>query len=873
MKFITELRESNDLKLFGGKAINLSRLMKADFNVPDGFVISTEAYEKFVKTSNLEKIIKESLNNIDISSQKSLDEQSEIIKNSFLDSKMPEDISGEITENFKKFSGNFAVRSSATAEDLPTMSFAGLQDTYLNITPDNVVETVKQCFASLWTSRATSYRFENKIEQSAVAISVIIQKIIHADVSGVLFTINPSNNCYDEIVINSNFGLGESVVAGSIVPDSITFDKHTKEIIEKKLGSKESIVIPKKDGDTEEIESDKTKDFSLTETQIKNLTEISVNIEKEYGMPMDIEWAVENDSIFILQARPITTWIPLPGEMLTKPGEPKLLYIDFMITRQGIEKNFSVLGIDFFSYIQKPFSKSLMGLDTGGIKDGFTFYSHGRGYINLSNMMSVFGSRFLNQWERVADSVTLSIIKNNIGDYKIKERPKRLRYAGFLSLTKFVFSPRLGAYFQAYNHPEEYLAEVQEKEKWFVNSLKEAVSDYDSFHELSENIGELYNDFIMKSIMVTYSSEKARVQLDKMFAGKPELSEKVSLLERSLPGNITIEMGLVMFDLSQFAEIKNCENHDVFKSNLNSGNVSKEFKREWGNFISKFGFRCPVELDMISIRPNDSPEFLFYQLKQMSQITDTEMTPKALYQKSVKKREASFSELLEVAKEMGKEKSFRKNYEVMIAHGGYRETHKYFIVMLIDVMKREILKTSEKFVLSGRLKNAQQIFDLTVREIDEALADESFDMILRGIKNTQHIRKTAHVKYFPRVIDSRGKIAIPEKPEERDGLLVGEAISPGVVRGRVKVLNSPDEKPIHPGEILVARTTDPGWTPLFINASAIILEIGGMLQHGALVAREYGKPCVAGIISATEKLKDGQLVEVDGSNGVVKIIE
>ncbi len=620
MVFVIGLRSANELKLFGGKAINLSRLMKADFNVPDGFAISTKAYEKFVETNNLGKIIQESLSKIDISSQKSLDEESEIIRKSFLSSKMPEDISSEIKIYVEKFSGNFAVRSSATAEDLPTMSFAGLQDTFLNVTKENIVRSVIKCFASLWTSRAISYRFENKIEQTAVSISVIIQEIIHADVSGVLFTINPANNCYDELVINSNFGFGESVVSGAVIPDSVIFDKYKKEITEKKIGSKESIVIPKKDGDTEEVQSDKTNKFSLTISQIKQLSEIATNIEKEYGIPMDIEWAIKDDIIYILQARAITTWIPLPEEMLTKPGEERLLYIDFMITRQGIEKNFSILGIDFFSYIQKPFSKSLMGLDTGGIKDGFTFYSHGRGYINLSNMMSVFGSRFLNQWERVADSVTLSIIKNNIGDYKIKERPKRLRYAGFLSLTKFVFSPRLGAYFQAYNHPKEYLAEVQKKEEWFVKRLMDATSDYSSLHELSENIGELYNEFIMKSIMVTYSSEKARVQLDKMFAEKPELSEKVSLLERSLPGNITIEMGLVMFDLSQFDEIKNCENYDVFKSNLNSGNISKEFKKEWGNFINKFGFRCPVELDMASIRPNDNPEFLFYQLKQMSQI-------------------------------------------------------------------------------------------------------------------------------------------------------------------------------------------------------------------------------------------------------------
>ncbi len=871
MKYTAELKDTSRLELYGGKASNLAKLTDAGFNVPAGFAISTIAYDEFIIVNGIETVIKSNLSKLDFSSQKSLEETSSVIVGQFEKGKMTSEISAEIKENLRGFDErtHFAVRSSATAEDLPSMSFAGLQDTYLNIKAEDIEKYVKKCFASLWSARAISYRNENNILQETVKLSVVVQRIIDADVSGVVFTINPANNDYDELVINANFGLGESVVSGAVEPDNIIINKYSGEIIEKKIGSKQKVIIPKEGGNTEEQESENPGRLSLSDSQILELSKVSRKIEDHYDHPMDIEWCIKDDKIYILQARHITTYIPIPEEMQTKPDEERLLYIDFMVSRQGIEKNFSVLGINFFRYIQKPFSKSIFGTETDGIKDGFTFYSHGRGYVNLSNMYSVFGDRFLNQWERVADSVTLATMKGNIKNYRIRKRPRNLRFAGFLSVQSFVFSPRLGGYFRAFNKPKEYLAEILEKEEWLKENIKLAFESYESLNSLSETLGELYSQFISVSLMATYASEKARVGLDKLFAPYPEMKEKVNLLERSLPGNITVLMGLDMFELSGFPEI--VESKDYF--DFSSRKFSKIFSNKWETFMEKYGFRCPMEIDMKSERPWENPKMVFDQIKQMSRITEPMMKPDYLHKKSVSEREKTYVELMEFANEKGFSSKLPKNYEVTITLGGYRETHKYYIVMIIDAMKKEILKVAKKLVADGRLNDANEIFDLKVVQIDEILENPSIDVQKLREENTRHIRKTEHIKHFPTIIDSRGRIPVPPKPEEKEGQLLGEAISAGRAKGRVKVLKSPTEKEILPGEILVARTTDPGWTPLFINAAAVVLEIGGMLQHGAMVAREYGKPCVAGVIDATEKLKDGMLIEVDGSSGTISIID
>ncbi len=231
--------------------------------------------------------------------------------------------------------------------------------------------------------------------------------------------------------------------------------------------------------------------------------------------------------------------------------------------------------------------------------------------------------------------------------------------------------------------------------------------------------------------------------------------------------------------------------------------------------------------------------------------------------------------LYEIALQKGqrKAKSLEKYYKTWVIFGGYRETPKHYVIKVIDLFRRQALALARTFMTDGRLDNLEQIFDLTIADIDRARTDPTLDLRALAQEHTVLINKIRKSKLVARVIDSRGKIYYPPRSIATDGEMTGVPISPGVVQGRVKVFQYATEKQPLPGEILVARATDPGWTPLFINARGIILEIGGALQHGAVVAREYGIPCVSGLDGATTILKDGQLVEVDGSHGLVRILE
>jgi pyruvate,water dikinase len=370
-------------------------------------------------------------------------------------------------------------------------------------------------------------------------------------------------------------------------------------------------------------------------------------------------------------------------------------------------------------------------------------------------------------------------------------------------------------------------------------------------------------------------AELARSRIKKIFKDDPpELQEQVVFLERALPNNITIKMGLEMYKLARFDEMKTCRSGKEFTTHLAEGTLSTEFMDAWENFLESYGFRCPMEMDPATPRPYEHPEKLFEQLRLMAENTDSENNPQAVFDKAQKQRQDNYKRLLQVAQKKSKRKAkqFEKNYQILVDLGGFRESPKYHFVLATDIFRRYVLDAAKPLVAAGRLDHPLKAFDLTMEQLDRGIADPSLDLRVLAYDNTHYIRRFQHIREFPRMLDSRGKILYPPKRETQDGEIVGEPISPGVIKGQIKVLHNPDEKPVLPGEILVARATDPGWTPLFLNAAGIVLEIGGMLQHGALVAREYGKPCVAGIEDATEVFKDGQMVEMDGTSGVITLV-
>lgn len=301
--------KKEDVLIVGGKGANLGEMTSAKINVPSGFVITADAYRDFLKVNDIDSLIENGIKK-SADDEKTLLNEAEYFRGKIKSGKFPEQLENAIREKYFNLGNNtrVAVRSSATAEDLPDASFAGQQETYLNVQGiESVLNGVRNCYASLWGNRAVSYRFHQGYDQTSVSIAVVIQEMIESEKSGVLFTVNPVNKKENEMQINASFGLGESVVSGRVTADSYIIDK-SGNIIEVNIGSKETQIIY---GDKETVEvsvnSDKRKTRALNDREILELMKCGLEIEKHYGMPMDIEWAIKNDIVYILQARAITT--------------------------------------------------------------------------------------------------------------------------------------------------------------------------------------------------------------------------------------------------------------------------------------------------------------------------------------------------------------------------------------------------------------------------------------------------------------------------------------------------------------------------------------------------------------------------------------
>ena len=332
-----------------------------------------------------------------------------------------------------------------------------------------------------------------------------------------------------------------------------------------------------------------------------------------------------------------------------------------------------------------------------------------------------------------------------------------------------------------------------------------------------------------------------------------------------LEGNPTSAMGYMLLKMASYDEFQKTASREDFVSKCEKREYSDAFLKDYDEFMDKYAVRGINEIDVASVRAFEDVGIVYDKLKDIV-IEDNQITVVK------EKRKAAYETLLKVARKKGKETQFKKAAQKFQATIGYREHPKYVIVYALGMLHNICLEMGEEWVEAGRLEETYQIFDLHIDEITRAQKDKSFDLMTAREKNLEGYVKTAHVKEWPLVIDSRGKIYKP-KLEIKDGDIVGDPIAPGKITGKAKVMRTPFEKPLNQGEILIARATEPSWTPIFINAAAVVMEIGGPLQHGGIIAREYGIPCVSGLIGIMDIVKDGDLLEVDGTNGIVKILE
>jgi pyruvate,water dikinase len=350
--------------------------------------------------------------------------------------------------------------------------------------------------------------------------------------------------------------------------------------------------------------------------------------------------------------------------------------------------------------------------------------------------------------------------------------------------------------------------------------------------------------------------------------------EQVALADaicRGYPDDQVVQMGLMMFDLATALPESEFRDLDALLEKIDERKLPEAFLSLWDSFIEQYGCRGPLEMELANPGYGEEPKVALQQIAMIAR-GGGQFNPHDMQRQLIGERERAFDELLTILPRR-KRKRLTRAYDNILRYSGSRELLKHHIMQVNERIRRRLMRYADEFIAAGRLDATAQIFELSMSEIEQGVAEATFDLRAAAtLRGATYRKLKAQVRHFPMAIDSRGRILRPERKVE-DGALMGSGVSPGVARGIVKVLNDPFEKEILPGDVLVAVTTDPGWTPLFINATAVVLEIGGELQHGALVAREYGKPCVAGIADVTTALSDGQTVEVDGNAGTVRIID
>jgi len=851
----------------GGKANSLIKLTKGGFNVPAGAVLTVDFFRQWISDLQKDESLKSSWKDPSRFKElgKSLKENAEKL---IFSEEQKSIISAILKEH--KHCRLFAVRSSSPEEDLAGASFAGGYETVLGVNEQNMLDAVKKAFISCMDERVFFYKHQNGFDTSVLRIAVVIQEQIASDVSGVGFSLNPLNNCYDEVVINANSGLGESVVSGMVTPDEYIVDKNSREILDRKTGSKEQAIVLDEKGGTKIISGEKDK-LVLTDNQVSQLTYLIEKIEKYYGLPVDIEWAFFNNELFLLQSRPITTYIPLPEEMQTSPEEQRILYLDASLTKQGITTPISVLGCDCLSITQKIMLEDMMGIDVSAdIKGGMTTSRAGRMYMNVSTMAKMQGlKRVSRTWSTVDVATAEMLEKLDLKSYIPAKLHKSMKGAIWGAVKNNMGALKYMR--QAMKDPEAYKTWYQPYEDKFDSYLRNLKFKTPELETAPEEILTLFIDLLNKMLPMTYAAELSRKSIEKMLNKLFDKGEeRMQYLERSLPDNVTIDMGMKMYELSQTEEVKNNDFPDFIKK-LENKSFSDKFNNAWIAYIDQYGCRATNELDVGVRRPYENGEELFRQIKGMSSISG-DFSPVEIYNKSKDLREKTYGEILETLSGRNKKKLMKK-YDALVRLGGKREALKYWYVRSLMAIRDIILTKSDALVEKGILDKTDDIFWLNFDQACKADTCLKEDIQTFIAKNKEYYRLLDQVHSFPKLIDSRGKIMTMPPVEAKEGEIAGQPISPGVVEGRIKVLKTPDEKPLLPGEIMVTKATDPGWTPLFINASAIILEVGGLLQHGALVAREYGKPCIAGIENAMDILEDGQLVQVDATRGLITILE
>ena len=893
---LADLRHA-DRRRAGGKAVNLGELLAAGQPVPPGSCILTSAYEAFVAGNDLHSEIQHQTTTLDPADPDALEAASAAIRARFEAGPIPPEVAADIHEAYQALSLDspgstpaVAVRSSATAEDLPGLSFAGQQDTYLNVVGEAaLLQAVKHCWASLWTARAIGYRARNNISPDDLALAVVVQRMVAAQASGVLFTANPVSGRRDEMVIDASFGLGEAVVQGIVDPDHYVVDSRTWTISGRKLGAKALAILAQSEGGTAEVRQEQAAaQQALPDAQIIALCQTAARIAGHFGSPQDIEWAWAEDKLFILQSRPITSLYPVPD--VPVPAGALGFYFSFAAI-QGINDPITPLGRD------------VLRLGVGGV-----LLRVAEMKVDLVDTFPYAGERiFLNFTNAVPDPqfrrLLLALFAR--GDPPAKQIMLRLIADGRLPLEEqrrhgpprvlFHLLPKvMPRLLQALASPQAALAGGQASAERFLAQVREhdrqaragGMNLAGRLALMRSDLGSLAEQALLPIFPAVFPAIAMLTVVNNWlmeWCGAPPGSGFAIM--RGAPGNVTTEMDLKLWaaaqairaDAPSYEAIVSQPVPDLLQT-YRDGALSPVASRELQGFLAEYGMRAVAEIDFARPRWRDDPSSVLQTLKSYLQITDPASAPNAVFQRNAAEAERLAAQY--VAQTRARRGRFRARMlgfviSRMRALGGAREMPKLYIIKLLDIYRSLLLDSAARLVAEGCLDRAEDIFLVPLDTLTHFAGGEAID--LKAVVAEKRAAYTSEMarRQIPHIILSTGEAFYEGISDSAAGAnnLAGAGVSPGVVEGPVHVVLDPRGAHLTPGEILVCPATDPGWTTLFLAAGGLVMEMGGMVTHGAVVAREYGIPAVVGVERATERLKTGDRVRVDGGSGIVEILE
>jgi pyruvate,water dikinase len=856
----------------GGKGANLGELSRIDgIIVPEGFCITTEAYKRVISQTPEFNDLLEQLYLLKVEDRERICEISKKIRSVIEGTVVAKEIDEAVTHFIAKLGAKnaYAVRSSATAEDLPTASFAGQQDTYLNIIgKEAILKHISKCWASLFTDRAVIYRMQNGFDHKKVYLSVVIQKMVYPEAAGIMFTADPITSNRKLLSIDASFGLGEALVSGLVSADC--YKVQEEEIVAKMIATKKLAIYGQKEGGTEtrQIAPDQQKTQTLTEQQILQLARIGRQIEAYFGCPQDIEWCLVDDTFSIVQSRPITTLYPIPEandqenhvyvsvghqQMMTDPMKPLGLSFFLLTTRAPMRKVGGRLFVDITHNLASPVSRKMvidaLGKSDPLIKDALMTIVEREDFIKSSPD------------DKKVPSPSKSNSKSN----------KDLSPSGFQA--------------QIENDPT-IVSDLIKRSQTSIEELKQTIqtkSGSDLFDFILEDIQQLQKIlFDPQSSGVFMAAMDASSWINEQM--NKWLGEKnvADTLSQSVPNNITSEMGLALLDVAdvirpypEVIEYLQQVKDDNFLDELVKFDGGQETQDAISAYLNKYGMRCVGEIDITKTRWSEKPTTLVPMI--LSNIKNFE--PNASNRKFEQGRQEALKkeqELLDRLKQLpdGKRKAQETKRMISLIRNfiGYREYPKYGMINRYFVYKQALLKEAEKLVQANVIHAKEDIYYLTFEELRAVVRTNKLD---DQIISTRKDEYTFYEKLTPpRVITSDGEIIAGEYKRENlpAAALVGLPVSSGVIEGRARVILHMEDADLEEGDILVTSFTDPSWTPLFVSIKGLVTEVGGLMTHGAVIAREYGLPAVVNVENATKLINDGQRIRVNGTEGYVEIL-